>query len=163
MFVIVKCKSIIITYTYTIFIPGIASIDNELLKKGCCIHRFFVDDDSIKTSLQDVRNWLTFHRPGDESNDDHAVENAIFEVELFLANLSNGMYSDITLKDFLIFSCGLDRIPVFGLPKKIEIFFVNDTKLPRASTCGLFLQIPVTISHEKIAYAVRNGIGYGFI
>ena len=106
---------------------------------------------------------MYFHRPGDDSNDDMQVEDAILEFEIFLANLSSGEYEGISLMDFLVFSCGLDRIPIFGLPKKIEIFFVDDTKLPRASTCGLIMQVPKCVSHDKLAYALRHCVGYGFI
>lgn len=57
----------------------------------------------------------------------------------------------------------MDRIPAFGLPKEIEIFFVNDSKLPRVSTCGLYIQIPKSITAEKLRYCTKEGIGFGLL
>ena len=59
-------------------------------------------------------------------------ENAILVFELFLVFLDQG--NDIKIKDFLQFVAAVDRIPITGFWKPIEIFFVDQTIFPTTST-----------------------------
>ena len=43
---------------------------------------------------------------------------------------------------------------VLGLPKKIELFVVDDGKFPRASTYWLILQIPVNVTQDMLSYCL---------
>jgi len=138
------------------------SIDPCLVKKGCCLKRYFVKED-MEPALGDVRACILYQTGDEGSKDFIESEDAVVEFELFLADLENKNLGELTLRHFLLFAAGVDRVPSYGLPKKIEIFFVDDEKLPRASTCGLFMQVPKKVTLERLAYTVREGIGYGLV
>ena len=138
-------------------------MDSNLLSKGCCIKKYFTKTTATLT-LEKVRNSITYVREQyTGSNWDLKCDDATVEFELFLANLSSGRFKGIELKDFMLFASGYDKIPSFGLKKKIEVFFVDDGKLPRASTCGLFMEMCVSNTQDNLAYAVEHGQGYGLL
>uniref|UniRef100_A0A7M5WU13 HECT domain-containing protein n=1 Tax=Clytia hemisphaerica TaxID=252671 RepID=A0A7M5WU13_9CNID len=68
---------------------------------------------------------------------------------------------DLRVYCFLFFAIGMDRIPVFGLEKKIDIEFVNVDRLPKTSTCGLMMEIPRNKTQERCEYALRHCKTYG--
>ena len=94
---------------------GILSIDKELISKGCCLKKYFIKDEMTKVTLDDSRGVIQFE-PG--SNEYTSCEDSIIEFELFLASLECNECDGLQLKEFLIFAAGVDRMPVFGLPKK---------------------------------------------
>ena len=143
------------------FRQGITSIDQNIVVKGCCTKNFFVDENS-KVSLDEVRKVISFERGEEGSNEFESCEDAVIEFEIFLADLERGK-DGVSLKDFLIFASGYDRIPVFGLSKPIEIFFIDDNKLPIVSTCGLYIQLSKKITADKLKFCVIEGIGYGLV
>ena len=51
-------------------------------------------------------------------------EDAMLEVELFLVSLKNSE-STIKVGDFLQFCAAVDRIPILGFTKPIEVFFTD--------------------------------------
>ena len=59
-----------------------------------------------------------------------------------------------SLTDFLCFVAGVDRVPLQGLWKNIDIYFEDSDKLPTASTCGLFMTVPYNITVEKLNFCV---------
>lgn len=140
---------------------GVASIRKELLDK-CCL-RVFLVKSTVKVSLDEVRNIIQYQLADEGSNEHHTSTHAVVAFELFLLRLSQGNFEGINLNDFLTFSIGVDRVPIFGLSKKLEIFFVNDDKLPRFSTCGLFMQVPKNSLEERLVYALRNCVGFGLL
>ena len=71
-------------------------------------------------------------------------EDANLEFELFLFSLDQG--NDIKIKDFRQFVAAVDRIPITDFLKPIEIFFVDQTILPKTSTCGLTLTLPIHVN-----------------
>ena len=86
-------------------------------------------------------------------------EDAILEFELFLVSLEQG--NDIKIKDFLQFVAAVDRIPITGFYKPIEIFFVDLTIFPKTSTCGLTLTVPIHVTQEMVNFAVSDGGTFG--
>ena len=138
-----------------------ASIRKDILEK-CCVKSFFIAS-TLKVSLDDVRNIIEYQLGTVGSNEHHSNTDAVIAFELFLLRLFEGKFDGINLKEFLIFSIGVDRVPMFGLPKKLEIYFVDDEKLPRVSTCGLFMQIAKNGLEEKLVYALRNCVGFGLL
>ena len=71
-------------------------------------------------------------------------EDAILEFELFLFSLDQG--NDIKIKDFRQFVAAVDRNPITDFLKPIEIFFVDQTILPKTSICGLTLTLPIHVN-----------------
>ena len=59
-----------------------------------------------------------------------------------------------SLTDFLRFVAGVDRVPLQGLWKNIDIYFEDSDKLPTASTCGLFMTVPYNITVEKLNFCI---------
>ena len=55
----------------------------------------------------------------------------------------------------------MDRIPVMGFTKPIEVFFTHENKYPKASTCGLTLTLPYNVSTDMLIYSVKNGGTFG--
>ena len=137
---------------------GINSISSSFLASQCCVQRFFLKEN-IDLKYQDIRNLIEFIRGSEGSFLNQ--ESAIIEFELFLASLSireNGL----SLSDFLRFVAGVDRIPVTGFKKKIEIFVTEDDLLPRVSTCGLIMYIPANVTKERLEFSLKEGTGaYG--
>ena len=62
---------------------------------------------------------------------------------------------------FLQFCTPMDRIPVMGFTKPIEVFFTHENKYPKASTCGLTLTLPYNVSTDMLIYSVKNGGTFG--
>ena len=81
-------------------------------------------------------------------------EDAILEFELFLVSLDQG--DDIKIEDFLQFVAAVDRVPITGFSKPIEIFFVDQTIFPKTSTCGLALTLPIHVTQEMLNFAVKH-------
>ena len=69
-----------------------------------------------------------------------------------------------SLSDFLRFVAGVDRVPLQGFGKNIDIYFEDNDKLSTASTssaCGLFMTVPYNITAEKLNFCVLNGGTFG--
>ena len=49
----------------------------------------------------------------------------------------------IRLEDLLAFTTGADKLPPMGFKDTLKIMFLEDSKLPKASTCGLCLFLPL--------------------
>lgn len=95
---------------------GIASVDSNLLSKGCCIKKYFTKT-TAKLTLEEVRNSITYVREQyTGSNWDLKCDDATVEFELFLANLSSGRFKGIELKDFMLFAS--KQNPFFRLKKE---------------------------------------------
>ena len=114
-------------------------------------------------TLDDVRKILQYQRGQEGSNEYESIQDAIIEFELFLVGLASGKFEKLGLKDFLIFTLGMDRIPIFGLSKPLEVFFVDNDRLPRASTCGMYVEIPRRKTQEKLVYGLSNCAGFGLL
>ena len=61
------------------------------------------------------------------------------------------------------FFTGMERIPPFGLPKKIDVDFAEGVTMPLVSTCGLNVTLPVKDIDSKLLIAFKYGGGYGDI
>ena len=131
-----------------------------ILDKPCCTKGYFIADNTSLT-LAEIRNLIEFKDLGDPSSNSYLrSENAMIEFEIFLVSLEQKEES-LELSDFLRFVAGVDRIPVFGLPKKIEVFFVEDNKLPRVSTCGLVFTIPKNVNKKMLQLCLKECTGFG--
>lgn len=47
------------------------------------------------------------------------------------------------LEDILAFTTGADKIPLIGFHNVLKIMFLEDSELPKASTCSLYLFLPL--------------------
>ena len=109
----------------------------------------------------DILKYHNVHDVG--SNLHNQVVDAICDFEIFLAGVSNDCYEDITLKDVLFFVSSVDKVPPFGLEKKIDIRFDKNVSLPQASTCSLALTLPFHDIANKMVLALKFGVGFGDI
>ena len=80
-----------------------------------------------------------------------------------MTGVSNGYYEDITLKDVLFVVASVDKIPPFGLQKKIDVRFDKNVSLPQASTHSLNLTLPFDDIANKMILALKFGVGFGDI
>ena len=80
-----------------------------------------------------------------------------------MAGVSNGYYEDITLKDVLFVVASVDKIPPFGLEKKMDVGFDKNVSFPQASTCTLTLTLPLYDIVNKMILALKFGVGFGDI
>lgn len=136
------------------------SIDPNLIAKGCCLSEYLIKED-LELKLDEVRENLHYIKGEEGSNESIEIDDAIVEFELFLAGLDSNRFEGLSLRSFLVFAIGMDRIPVFGLEKKIDIEFVNVDRLPKTSTCGLMMEIPRNKTQERCEYALRHCKTYG--
>ena len=74
---------------------------------------------------------------------------------MFLLNLSNNEWG-VDLTDFFKFVAATDRIPIQRFGKAIEIFFVDTDRYPTASTCGLYMTVPLKVSVEKLLRSLKD-------
>lgn len=138
---------------------GVKSVAPCLLENRCCIQKFFMKDER-QVGYQEVRNVLRFNRSPEGSNQHTKEENAITEFELFLVSLDQNS-EGLSLAHFLRFVAAVDRIPVMGLDKAIDIYVTDDDLLPHASTCGLNFYISTNVTKEKLQYSLRECVGFG--
>ena len=75
---------------------------------------------------------------------------------MFQINFDNNE-SGVDLNDFLKFVAATDRIPIQGFGKPIEIFFVDTDRYPTASTCGLYMIVPLKVYVEKLLRSLKDG------
>ena len=138
----------------------IFSICPKLLQYPCCFSQYFTDEKpSVK--LENVRQIIKFVKTGEKgSNLYQHEEEAILEFEMFLLNLSNNE-SSVDLTDFLKFFVATDRIPIQGFGKPIEIFFVDTDRYPTASTCGLYMTVPLKVFVEKLLRSLKDEGTFG--
>ena len=71
----------------------------------------------------------------------------------------------IRLEDLLAFTTGANKLPPMGFKDTLRIMFLEDSKLPKASTCGLCLFLPLKASsYEEFKVNLVEGVvsGYGF-
>ena len=124
------------------FRKGIFSVCPKLLEYPCCFSKYFTDEKpSVK--LENVPQIIKFVKTREKgSNLYQYEEEAILEFEMFLLNLSNNE-SGVDLTDFLEFVAATDRIPIQGFGKPTEIFFVDTDRYSTASTCGLYMTVPL--------------------
>jgi len=143
------------------FKSGVRSIIPDIFEKACCFERFFLNNKPILT-LEEVRRCLKFERSEKGSNTYELEDKAIVEFEMFLMQLSRSG-SDIDLSHFLRFVAAVDRIPFQGFSKPIEVYFTNERRYPTASTCGLYITIPVNVTIEMLITAMSEGITFSML
>ena len=141
------------------FRKGVASICSSIIEKPCCFKKYFAQNQT-NTTLEELRVNLNFARSTEGTNAYEKEEDALIEFELFLLSMESPN-SDVTVKDFLQFCTAMDRIPVMGFTKPIEVFFTHENKYPKASTCGLTLTLPYNVSTDMLIYSVKNGGTFG--
>ena len=144
------------------FKQGLLSISSQFPKSGCCLEKYFVEDQKCLT-YHDVWSQIVFHKTAEEgSNAAFCQENAIIEFELYLMSLEHGQKC-VFLKDVLRFVTATDRIPVLGFDKKIEVFLTDENLLPRSSTFGLILYLPQNVTKNMLETALKEGLSFGII
>ena len=141
------------------FRKGVASICSSIIEKPCCFKKYFAQNQT-NTTLEELRVNLNFARSTEGTNAYEKEEDALIEFELFLLSMESPN-SDVTVKDFLQFCTAMDRIPVMGFTKPIEVFFTHENKYPKVSTCGLTLTLRYNVSTDMLIYSVKNGGTFG--
>ena len=72
----------------------------------------------------------------------------------------------VTLEDILAFVTGARHVPPMGFAVRPSIEF-REGQLPRASTCGNVLELPLTDSYDdfkaSMCFAIKNTVGFGSI
>ena len=71
----------------------------------------------------------------------------------------------LRLEDLLAFTTGAEKIPPTGFDDILRIMFLEDSMLPKASTCGLCLFLPLKQkSYDQFKACMVEGVvsGYGF-
>jgi len=169
------------------------AINHFLIKPGGAIHQFKEGIMSVSPKMMDPTYYnslkdffqneqklsvdkffelFNFIKDGEDgSNVRNQIENIICDFEIFLSSIASGDVKDrdgkaISLSDILFLLTSMDRIPPFGLCKKIDVFFVKDISFPKISTCSLTLTLPFgdCVSIEAMfTAAVTFGCGYGEI
>ena len=64
---------------------------------------------------------------------------------------------------FYFFVASVDKIPPFGLEKKIDVGFDKNVSLPQASTCSLTLTLSFYDIANKMILPLKFGVGFGDI
>ena len=126
--------------------------------KICCPKRFFVYSKPT-VALAEVWSIIRYVKRG-ETCSNLLSKSAVTEFEMLLLNLSQNVY-DISLSDFLKFAACVDRIPPQGLGESIDIYFHERNELQTASTCGLLLNVPVSIKPDMFLMAIKDGGIFG--
>ena len=141
------------------FRNGVNSISREIIVRKCCFKSFFVYEKPI-IKLKDFLKFLSYTRSAEKATHAFVQEDqAVNEFELFLIQMdTKGLPS---LSDFLGFVADVDRVPLQGFGKNIDIYFEDSDNLPTASTCGLFMTVPYNITVEKLNFCVLNGGTFG--
>ena len=103
------------------------------------------------------------HNGESGSNERRASDAAACEFEMFIAEVSNGDINGITLYDILFYFTGFDRLPPYGLHKQIDITFDADLQLPKISTCGYTVVLPISNVPSSLETALRYDGGYGVV
>ena len=134
---------------------GIASISTQILQHPCCFMKYFTTGNR-PCSLREVRENLEFIRSEEGTHIHDREEDAILEFELFLVSLEN-KNNNLKVKDFLQFVAAVDRVPITGFTKPIEVYFVDEDIFPKVSTCGLTLTLPLNITCDMLSFAVKDG------
>ena len=138
---------------------GIKSIAPTILKKPCCFKKFFAKREE-QCTLNQLRGVLKYICSVEGSIDFEREEDAILEVELFLVSLENSE-STIKVSDFFQFCAMVDRIPILGFTKPIEVFFTDRKMYPKSSTCGLTLTLQCNVTQEMLQTAIKDGGTFG--
>ena len=147
------------------FKMGLKCINGKLIHTdNYKIMQYFLQNKSNILTLKQFMDILKYHNDdGAGSNLHNQVADAICDFEVFLAGVSNGYYEVITLKEVLFFVASVDKIPPFGLEKKIDVRFDNNVSLPQASQCSLTLTLPFHDITNKMILALKFGVGFGDI
>eukprot|EP00111_Clytia_hemisphaerica_P000303 TCONS_00000779-protein len=158
----------------------------EQLKGGICsISKNLL----LKSNLQEMKNFLVYspvqysfeqfisqiEYPQNKigavevgSNLENEVRRGVADFELILLNIGQGKVflepgTALRYTDLLYFITGCDRIPSWGLPKKIEVDFDPTTTLPHTHTCGSLLHLPFRVTESQMVVAINFGGGFGKI
>ena len=100
------------------------------------IMQHFLQNKVNILTLKQLMDIFKYHSNHVGVNHHNKVEDVICDFEIFLVGASNGYYEDITLKDVLFFVASVDKIPLFGLEKKINIRLDKNASLSPISTCS---------------------------
>lgn len=115
-------------------------------------------------SLAEFLTLIEFKQDCDRnSNKGKAIANAICDAELFIASVANQEVERTELSDLLYLFTGLDKVPPFGLHKKIEISFSEEESLATISTCAYTAILPFKDIDKVLKIALKYGGGFGSV
>ena len=60
----------------------------------------------------------------------------------------NETISTLTISDVMMWLTGAQNMPAMGFDFSIKLYFLEDIRLPRISTCGPFCEFPVAAVQE---------------
>ena len=149
------------------FRAGMESIDDTLITaRNYDVMKIFFLHHTDPLDIEKFLELLQYNKTSEAgSNNFHQEESAIVEFELFIASVYNGsVYNEdvkLKLEDILYFITCFDQVPPHGLPKKIDVFFDGELCLPKVSTCGLSITLPLTNIDAVFKTAIIFGCGFG--
>ena len=96
------------------------------------------------------------------------IDSALCDSQIFLTQVDNGEIEDrfghvLTLRDVFFFFTGFDRIPVYGMPKLIDMNFDKEIELPKISTCAFSFTLPVINIEKALKTSLSLGDAFGNI
>ena len=125
--------------------------------------KFFLSPQQHDLTLNDFMLVINFKNDEEKhSNEWTVINNIALEVELFFASVANDDISGFGLSDLLFLFTVMERIPPFGLEKKIDIEFVEGEE-PRISTCSYSVALSVTNAVKMLEIALKYGGGLGTV
>ena len=146
------------------FSKGLGSIDQAFKDVANleCI-KFFLSRQQHDLMLNDFISVINFKNDAEKhSNQWTIINNIALEVKLFFASVANNNISGFGLNDLLFLFTGMERIPPFGLEKKIDIEFVEGDE-PRISTCSCSVTLSVTNAVKMLEMTLKYGGGLGVV
>ena len=113
--------------------------------------------NDFQLTMDEFLQNIEFERSEKNSNQWIVENDLICEFEMFVATLANHEMEDRTLSDFLFLLTGMERIPPFGLEKKIDVKFDPEEDFADISTCALRLNI----NPKDVGGILRKCVLYG--
>lgn len=147
------------------FSRGLASISPWFLSpvNYDIMKQFLMENNAILT-VEQFLELIEFERDCEQgSNKNNQINDLACDFELFVASLWNNEIPEKTLSDFLYLLTGLEKIPPFGLEKKIEVQFSEIEKFAKISTCSFKLTLPMSNIQNILKLCLQFGGGLGSV
>ena len=144
---------------------GLGSIHKSFIaRESCNLMKTFLMESKNEVSVDQFLGLIEFKRDCEpNSNEWNIIRNLECDFELFVAALANKEIPEKTLSDFLFLLTGYEKVPPFGLHKKIEVSFNQAETFANISTCSFRLTLPVRDIEKTLKLCLEFGGGFGSI
>ena len=131
------------------FRDGLQSIDSEMKRtENYAIMKILLTYSECVIDFDQFMALLHFEM-SENSIVKTREEDAQCNFEIFISKFANktvyitaDVYRLLTLEDILFFFTGMNKVPMFGFEKTIDIRFVDSITLPDPHTCSLEAELP---------------------